>query len=73
MSSPSFPPDDGFDVEVEYESVMHIVPVDDVKEHLLARDGRCWCNPRVEWNGLVYVHNSADGREDYEEGRRKPN
>lgn len=66
-------PDELFCIDADVESVLHVVPVNDLREHSLAPDGHCWCNPRVECDGSVYVHNSADGREDYEEGRRKPN
>jgi GAF domain-containing protein len=48
--------------------IYHITPVDDLKEH----EGtglRCWCEPVVkdEGVGTLVIHNSADGREFYEE------
>ena len=47
----------------------HVVPIDDLREHDL--DMSCWCHP-VDDEGVI-VHNSMDGREDYETGRRKVN
>lgn len=49
--------------------VIHSVPVGDVREHLLDVDGLCWCEPTVdhECPELMYVHNSLDGRERYED------
>jgi hypothetical protein len=46
----------------------HVYPLDDLKEHVAARD--CWCDP--ECNEGVWVHNAADGRELYERKERKP-
>ena len=41
---------------------IHVMPVDDLKEHLLEN---CPCKPRIEVVGanLIYIHNSWDGRE----------
>lgn len=38
---------------------MHVVPLDDLREHVLTPD--CWCRPRDD-DGVV-IHNSLDGRE----------
>lgn len=47
---------------------LHVVPCNDLREH--DTDGEeCWCCPRLE-DGVV-IHNSADGREAYEDGRRR--
>ena len=48
---------------------IHIIPVEDLREHAERID--CWCRPRVEVeeNGILIVHHALDGREDYEEGR----
>jgi hypothetical protein len=46
-----------------------VKPLDDVREH---DDGLgCWCGPTDD-DGVI-VHNSADGRELYERGDRRPN
>lgn len=51
-------------IESEYGAAedMHVIPVDDLKEHL---EKDCWCIPAVEYEGDVpiYIHNSLDGRE----------
>jgi len=46
---------------------VHVMPVDDSKEHICSP--KCPCNPSVEVEGanLVYIHNSWDGREYFEE------
>lgn len=51
----------------------HIMPINDLREHIEGRD--CWCDPReddeyLETTGrFVLVHNSADRREHtYETG-----
>jgi hypothetical protein len=44
----------------------HVVPVNDLREHSLAG---CWCCPADD-DGVV-VHNSLDGREQFERGERK--
>ncbi|MCA3152070.1 MAG: hypothetical protein ING77_12920 [Rhodocyclaceae bacterium] len=50
---------------------LHVVPLDDLREHEL--DGACWCKPveDVEHPGL-WTHHALDGRENYEEGRLRP-
>ena len=48
---------------------VHVAPLFDIGEHLL--EASCPCCP-TENDGGEYVHNSFDGREEYEEGRRKP-
>jgi hypothetical protein len=45
----------------------HVYPVKDLREHSLTD---CWCRPTDD-DGIV-VHNSLDGREQYEHGDRKP-
>lgn len=50
--------------------IYHILPVDDLKDH---EDGlRCWCAPVVQVfpNGNTLItHNSADGREFFEQDK----
>ncbi len=50
----------------------HIIPIGDLKEHEESED--CWCKPEIddEYVELIYIHNSMDGREEYESGKRKP-
>jgi hypothetical protein len=48
---------------------MHIVPIDDTRQH--DPSTACWCEPRDE-GGTIFAHNSADHREQYERGERKP-
>lgn len=39
----------------------HVYPVNDWVEHkLIGMD--CICEPGIDWDGLVVVHNAADGR-----------
>lgn len=52
--------------------LFHCVPVADIREHVLDDDGTCWCEPDFDEDYEMFIHNSADGREDYEEGRRLP-
>lgn len=45
---------------------IHVVPTDE--EHTFIN---CRCDPEIEPNGL-HIHNSFDGREDFETGKREP-
>lgn len=45
----------------------HVWPLDDLKDHELEKD--CWCKPLLDGN--IIVHNSMDGREDYENNIRQ--
>jgi hypothetical protein len=46
-----------------------MLPLKDLKRHDLSRN--CWCNPQQDdENPTVWIHNSADGREEYEAGRK---
>lgn len=51
---------------------VHVHPIDDLAEHSLSLD--CWCAPTEdeEDGAIIIVHNSKDGREHIESGRRKP-
>ena len=55
------------------EKVLHVYPLDDLKEHCVDGDGVCDCNPRIiEQNGTtIVVHNAWDGREYFEENPSK--
>lgn len=44
----------------------HIFPLNDYIEH--NTDGlNCVCEPKIDWNDMLVIHNSADGREFREE------
>lgn len=48
----------------------HIVPVGDLRDHEQSPD--CWCTPDEHPEEPdVWVHNSMDRREEYEQGRMK--
>lgn len=48
---------------------IHVLPINDLREHQEALD--CWCNPTPDHEEpSVIIHNSMDGRESYEEGRK---
>lgn len=49
------------------EDVVHVYPRGDLRDHEMTR--KCWCNPVEEEAGII-VHNSLDGRTDYEQGRK---
>lgn len=49
-------------------TVIHVMPQNDLREHTCSID--CWCDPTPdEENNQVIVHHSLDRRESYEEGR----
>lgn len=50
----------------------HVVPLNDLREH--DSHGDCWCNPTCNDEGIypLWIHNSMDGREDFETGKRLP-
>lgn len=50
--------------------VQHVVPVEDMYEHELMPT--CWCNPSIDSDDYLAIHNSADQREAFERGERKP-
>jgi hypothetical protein len=48
---------------------IHVIPLYDIKEHTCVSN--CWCQPvRDDEYPTVLVHNSGDGREDFESGKR---
>ena len=52
-------------MKLDPEKTWHVVPVDDLREHVETGDG-CWCQPRIQPQGdgrYLVVHNSEDGRE----------
>jgi hypothetical protein len=53
---------------------VHVIPIYDIKEHICTED--CWCSPTFliiprYGTEAVFMHHSADGREDFIEGRRQ--
>ena len=49
-----------------FPSKQHVYPVNDLMQHD-TESGKCWCNPQSD--DFVVIHNSLDGREDYEVAR----
>jgi hypothetical protein len=47
-----------------------IIPLDDLSQHISGEG--CWCEPEMDEETEMLIHNSADGREDYETGKRMP-
>lgn len=48
---------------------MHVYPTNDIREHILSLD--CPCQPVLDEEDNIVIHNSFDGREAYERGDRK--
>ena len=46
---------------------IHVLPIDDIIQHIEIGTG-CWCTPSIKEDGMLVVHNSADGREYKERG-----
>ena len=51
-------------------TVTHIIPMHDMFSHYLCKD--CWCQPDLDDSADIAMHHSADGRELFEMGIRKP-
>lgn len=52
---------------------IHVYPLNDLKDHVIEGPD-CWCHPEPDHiYPNVIVHNSMDGREQYETKERKPN
>lgn len=50
---------------------LHVIPIADLRDH--EPDLDCWCQPYVYEEDEDYIiHNSLDGREDFQYGIRKP-
>jgi hypothetical protein len=49
----------------------HIVPRNDLVEHYLSP--KCWCNPEVDHDDGIVIHNALDGRDKLESGEEKLN
>jgi len=57
-------------VNIELANEIHTVPLEDIREHKTTKD--CWCNPEIEEEYGLVIHNAADEREKFESGERKP-
>ena len=45
---------------------VHNIPANDLKEHVMDKDGTCWCHPKEDDEYVnCWIHNSMDGRENY--------
>ena len=60
--------------ELDPDVPIHVVPVDDLIEHLTGEGDECPCGPDTEpverddgSMGWIVVHHSLDGREEFEE------
>lgn len=60
--------------DVPEESIWHVYPIGDLRDHHTDGRGDCWCRPEIACieGGWLVVHAAADGREDFETGVRKP-
>jgi hypothetical protein len=48
---------------------VHTMPVGDLREHEASR--ACWCHPKQDEDEIrLWIHNSMDRREEYEQGRK---
>lgn len=47
-----------------------VYPVNDLRPH--NTEGPCWCDPTYDEEYDIVIHNSADRREEFETGERKP-
>lgn len=58
--------------------IYHVSPIDDLRPHLTTKYSEtgelCWCRPEVQEleDRTLIIHNSMDGREQFETGERKP-
>lgn len=57
------------DSPVADEPYIHLLPFNDLFPHVLSRT-ECWCHPELDIEDGLVTHNSADGREYYENGRK---
>ena len=71
-STPAHEDHDDDNEQLPAEGAWHVVPVDDLRQHVYDKNERCWCDPEYDVEYNLYIHNSLDGREAYEEGFRKP-
>jgi hypothetical protein len=59
-------------IGVPDELIVHVCPVGDLRGYETEGRGKCWCGVGIGIEGgtWIVVHNSMDGRELYEDGRR---
>jgi hypothetical protein len=56
--------------EMTNDDRIHVVPINDLRPHIASPN--CWCKPTEDDEYPdVWVHNSMDEREQYEQGRNK--
>lgn len=54
---------------MEEVTTWHVLPTNDLREHVKSKD--CWCKPSADdEEPFVWIHNSLDRREEYEQGRK---
>lgn len=59
---------------VDPDRVVDVYPLGDLRQHVVGDRGKCWCHPEIECTGdggWIVVHNSMDGREQFETGARR--
>ena len=47
--------------------MIHVLPVNDIKEHV--EDTTCECEPTIDFKNGIIVHNAFDGREHLERAK----
>lgn len=50
-------------------SCLHVIPLNDLREHDVSPT--CWCRPTPDEEHDLFVHHSLDGREAYETGEKR--
>ena len=58
-------------INLVFKGYTHTLPLEDIRDHEVGNTG-CWCDPDVDDEFKLVVHNSADGREKFESGERRP-
>ena len=59
------------DRSVPWFREVHVVPIDDLRKHVVGLD--CWCHPTPDVDDrAVIVHHALDRRELFEVGELKP-
>jgi hypothetical protein len=60
--------------DLDSDIAIHVIPENDIWEHLLDADGKCWCDPGIDDQAdeLIFWHNAQDERESFVRGLRLP-
>ena len=53
---------------MNYALPWHVYPADDWKPHITDGSKECWCKPHHDEECNTFIHNSMDGREQYDSG-----